>query len=202
MHKHLQVTLTMGWNPRYTHPSPYATSDDYLTHPNLLVDMQNPNHTNPWFPFTPYLIKPMLYPWVPPIKKPWIIHMPPHAPHTAYPHRFWRGGDRRYHVELGVDPNKKSQRMHTGFGGEWIVPYGHTYACATRYNINKTPADKAAAAGHSYWEGKCRFIHFFYCWASGSLFSIYLPNSALPFELHIVIRPVWPKGHKDPSLYI
>jgi len=47
MHKHLQVTLTMGWNPRYTHPSPYATSDDYLTHPNLLVDMQNPNHTNP-----------------------------------------------------------------------------------------------------------------------------------------------------------
>jgi len=41
------LTLPMGWNPRYTHPSPYATSDDYLTHPNLLVDMQNPNHTNP-----------------------------------------------------------------------------------------------------------------------------------------------------------
>jgi len=57
----------------------------------------------------------MLYPWVPPIKKPWIIHMPPHDPHTAYPQVLARG---RYHVELGVDPNKKSQRMHTGFGGE------------------------------------------------------------------------------------
>jgi len=65
----------------------------WLFNPPQLVDMQNLNHTNPWFPFTPYLTKPMLYPWVPPIKKPWIIHMPPHAPHTAYPHRFWRGGD-------------------------------------------------------------------------------------------------------------
>ena len=36
----------------------------------------------------------------------------------------------------------------------------HMLTCATRYNINKTPAGKAAAAGHSYWEGKCRFIHF------------------------------------------
>ena len=31
----------------------------------------------------------------------------------------------------------------------------HMLTCATRYNINKTPAGKAAAAG------KCRFIHFF-----------------------------------------
>ena len=191
----------MGWNPRYTHPSPYATSNDYLTHPNLLVDMQNPNHTNPWFPFTPYLTKPMLYPWVPPIKKPWIIHMPPHAPHTAYPHRFWRGGDITSNWEWIQIKNHNvctqvlavSELCHMAI---------HMLTCATRYNINKTPAGKAAAAGHSYWEGKCRFIHFFYCWASGSLFSIYLSNSALPFELHIVIRPVWPKGHKDPSLYI
>jgi hypothetical protein len=26
-------------------------------------------------------------------------------------------------------------------------------------------------------------------------------TSALPSELHKVIRPVWPKEHKDPSLY-
>jgi len=94
----------------------------------------------------------MLYPWVPPIKKPWIIHMP------------------------------RTQHIHTGFGEgaigdimsnwEWIQIKNHNVCtqvlavselchmaihmltCATRYNINKTPAGKAAAAGHSYWEGK------------------------------------------------